>query len=536
MLCALLAVSLVTTAIPPSECLIAIEADYRTVQGQAWLEDLEVLAIGTDYLIARVDDRTRGLLPTHTVLDRGDLSRARYLKVELVSTAGRAAAGGLGTILFARDMELVVRQDGEIASDVRLDGIRAVLPLRRIALPALDSTPVPAPAFPDLVADMVAQVSTTSYQAAIQSLEDFTTRNARHANYRSACTHAHDVFESYGIPAEIEEYVADPWYGMPFTCWNVVAEKQGVVYPDSIFIICGHLDSTAGGPSTPENVAPGADDNGSGSAAVLEAARVMSPYDFSYTVRFICFGAEEQGLCGSDVYAQAAFAAGDRIRGVVNLDMLLYGPPGHDTIKVNYDGNSLPIAQAFNTAAATYVPGLNVRLVYAPGAGGSDHYSFWQVGYRAIEGIEDYLSGNPHYHRTSDLLANYAQYFPFGTNCARAGIATLASLADPQPSAGVPATPGVPRMEPLAITSLSPNPARDHVLVTLHAPGRQPVSLTVFDVLGRALRRTRVEPDATGTIGVELGLPDLPSGIYLLRAESGGGTATTAATKLAITR
>ena len=80
-------------------------------------------------------------------------------------------------------------------------------------------------------------------------------------------------------------------------------------------------------------------------------------------------------------------------------------------------------------AAASYVPDLNVALVYAPGSGGSDHYSFWQVGYRAVEGIEEYLSGNPYYHQPSDLLVNYLDYFPFGTNCARAGIATVAALA-----------------------------------------------------------------------------------------------------------
>lgn len=530
---ALLALSLLTTAIPSADYLVSIEADYRDVEGDAWLEHADVFAIGADYMIVKVDGEFRDLLPAHTVLDHGDIDGTRYLKAELISATGRAGAERLGTILFERDQELVIRQQGEVASDFRMDGIRAVIPLRRLRLPATDVSPVPSPAFPDLVANMVAAVTATSYQATIQDLEDFTTRNARHANFRNACTQAHDLFESYGIPAEIEEYVADPWYGAPFTCWNVVAEKPGVAYPDSIFIICGHLDSTVGSPSTPEAVAPGADDNGSGSAAVLEAARVMSPYDFKYTVRFICFGAEEQGLCGSEVYAQAAWAAGDLIRGVVNLDMLLYGPPGHDTIKINYDSNSLPIAQAFNTAAASYVPGLNVRLVYAPGAGGSDHYSFWQYGYRALEGIEDYLSGNPYYHRTTDRLVNYVQYFPFGTNCARAGIATVASLADPQPSASVADTPGAPRIAPLAITSLSPNPARDNVHVTLRSLKGQPVSLTVFDVFGRALRRQSITAGAAGAIGVELGLPDLPSGIYLLRAEGGSASA---AAKLAIAR
>ncbi len=533
MLGALLTLSLVTTAIPSADYLVSISTDYRHVQGEAWLDQVDVFEIGDDYMIVKVDGELLGLLPPYTVLDRGDIDGQRYLTVELVSESGRVRAERLGTILFERDLHLVIRQEGEVEPGFRTDGIRAIVQLRKLQLSGIDLSPAPSPAFPDLVADIVAEVSETSYQAVIQDLQDFTTRNARHANFLSACLYAHDVFESYGIPAEIEEYVADPWFGTPFSCWNVVAEKPGVVYPDSIYIICGHLDSTAGSPSTPEAVAPGADDNASGSATVLEAARVMSSYDFKYTLRFICFGAEEQGLCGSRVYADAAWLAGDLICGVVNLDMLLFGPPGRDTIKINYDGNSLPIAQAFDAAAATYVPDLNVRLVYAPSSGGSDHYSFWQRGYRAIEGIEDYLSGNPHYHRTTDLLVNYMQYFPFGTHCAQAGIATFASLADPQPSAGVAAIPGAPGIEQLTITSISPNPATDNVFVTLRSLQREPVSLTLFDVFGRAVRRRSIDAVSTGTIGVHLGFPDLPSGVYLLRAE---GSSAAAASKVVIAR
>jgi hypothetical protein len=508
-------------------------ADYREVHGEAWLDQVDVLLIDRDYMIVKAHGALLGALPAHTILDHGDIDGARYLRVELTSATGRASAERLGTVLLERDENLLVRQEGEVASDFRMDGIHAIVQLRRLQLSGVDESPAHTAAFQGLVADIVGEVTETNYQATIQDLEDLVTRNARHANFMNACVYAHDVFESYGIPAEIEEYEADPWGGTPFTCWNVVAEKPGVVYPDSIYIICGHLDATVGSPSSPEPFAPGADDNASGSATVLEAARVMSPYDFKYTVRFLCFGAEEQGLCGSRVYAEAAAAAGEFILGVVNLDMLLFGPPGHDIVRVKYDGNSLPIAQAFDAAAAAYVPDLNVTLVYAPGSGGSDHYSFWQVGYRAVEGIEEYLAGNPHYHRTSDLLANYLAYFPFGTNCARAGISTVAALAEPEVPTGIAETPSAPAIERLTITSISPNPARDNALVTLRSLLDEPLSLTLFDIHGRALRRQNIEVDASEALGVRLGFSDLPSGIYLIRAEGGQASASR---KMAITR
>jgi hypothetical protein len=505
MLSVFLVLSLMTAVNPSTDYLVSVDADYREVQGEAWLDQADILLIDRDYMIIKIAGEFRGTLPAHTILDHGDIDGTEYLSVQLTSGAGRTGAERLGAVLFERDQRLLIRREGEVAVDFNMEGIHGIVPLRTLSLPDAEEPLPPTSARPpDLISDMVSEITDASYQAVIQDLEDHVTRSARHA-----------------------------WWGNPFTCWNVVAEKPGVVYPDSIYIICGHLDATAGNPLQPESVAPGADDDGSGSAAVLEAARVMAPYDFKYTVRFLCFGAEEQGLCGSDVYAAAAAARGERILGVVNLDMLLYGPPGHDTMKVNHNGHSTPIALAFEATAAAYVPDLNVNVVYAPGAVYSDHASFWVNGYRAIEGIEQYLSGNPYYHQTTDLLANYLDYFPFGTNCARAGIATLAALAVPEVPTGIAETLSVPGIERLTITSISPNPARDNALVTLRSLLDEPLSLTLFDVHGRALRRQSIEVDASGTLGVRLGFSDLPSGIYLLRADGGQASV---ARKMVITR
>ncbi|MGD8396365.1 MAG: M28 family peptidase [Candidatus Eiseniibacteriota bacterium] len=526
--------------------LVAVDCDPVSAVGTTWQETMQergaVLHVGRDVLIARIDPAVlrelRAAAAVAVVLDRNAGAESTYLGVEILDARGRAQAARLGSVLFERDRFLVVRRADTIPDDFRLEGIEAVVPLRPLP-PRSAVVPAPAPAPPagarrDVIADIVAAVSDVDYQEVIADLEGFVSRNARGTGYWNAANYAHDRFEFYGVPAEIEEFEADPWWGDPFTCWNVVAEKTGLLHPEQIYVICGHLDATAGNPSIPESVAPGADDNGSGSASVLEAARILSAYDFDATVRFICFGAEEQGLCGSAVYATAAAAAGDQILGVLNLDMLLYGPPGHDTMRIRYNSPSQPLAQAFQTAAATHVPALDVFLDYAPGSMGSDHYSFWQHGYAALEGIEEYLSGNPYYHQTSDRLANYMAYFPFGANCFRGALATLATLAGPNVAAGIEGPVAGGAAAPAAgleIATVAPHPVFERARLTLHTVLAAPHVLALYDVTGRERWRTSLGVGGgTGqqprTLEVELGLPELPEGVYLLRATDGRQTAT----------
>jgi hypothetical protein len=109
----------------------------------------------------------------------------------------------------------------------------------------------------------------------------------------------------------------------------------------------------------------------------------------------------------------------------------------------------------------------------------------------------------------------------------------VAALAEPEVPTGIAETPSAPAIERLTITSISPNPARDNALVTLRSLLDEPLSLTLFDIHGRALRRQNIEVDASEALGVRLGFSDLPSGIYLIRAEGGQASASR---KMAITR
>jgi len=517
----LLLLALLTGVAAADDCLVLVEADYRTVAQAPWLQGAGVARIGEDYLILVCDTGAPETLPPGRVLDCVERADLAYVQVWPTSPAGRERAQMLGRIVFARDDYLLIRREGDPPADFTLEGIRAVTPLRTHRLSAAaGSVPVRTDRDP-LVAQIVAAVSETEFRGTIQDLEDLQTRNARGIGYVRARNDVRTAFTAYGYDTELQEYTALPWYGPEFTCWNVIGERVGTEHPDQIYIVCGHLDSTAGEPWGQEAVAPGADDNASGSAVVLEAARVMAGFDFRYTVRFICFGAEEQGLCGSTYYAQQAAAAGEDILGVVNADMILYGPSGMDILSVNYDAQSQSLAQAFDAAATAYVPELDVRIYYDPGAVYSDHAPFWENGYAAVEVIERYYSSNPYYHTVDDRLTHYLGYFPFGTRCAKAAIAALAELAEPVGTSAVEPEFADAIGGPWRV-SANPNPAVHATTVVFRTPGDGDYELSLHDVLGRALFSHRGRACSAGEVTVGLALEGLTPGVYFIRAGQGG--------------
>jgi len=387
-----------------------------------------VLLEGADYVVCLGSSDSPGAV----ALD-SDAEERRYLRVLLKDPAAAEKLAGLGEVVLSRGNLRLVRWNGELPPGFTLEGIHAILPLEMTGAVTAraDSGLPPIPGDDPRLTAIVAAVDETRIKDTIQDLEDFVTRSARHSQYYQACLYAEGILDGLGLDGWIQTFIAYPWYGSTFTCYNVIAEQPGQVSPDEIYIICGHLDSTAGSPWNVEYTAPGADDNASGSVAVLEAARVLSQYDFDATLRYICFGAEEQGLCGSTYYADQAYAAGDDIRGVINVDMVIWDGHGYDTVWVPYDSQSSSLATFLDDFAAEYVPDLTVSTSYDPGFEWSDHSPFWNKGYPALLLIEDSYDDNPHYHSITDLLANYEAYWPFGTNVLRAAVGCVAALADP---------------------------------------------------------------------------------------------------------
>jgi len=506
-----LAVLILLVSIGYSAELVVVEGSIHREGSFLPMSDMQVVYEAVDYFVAFTPDALLDAGTGRSVIDSGDISPDGYVLVHLSSPAGLAYMNELGATVLHRDDVAIVRLSGPAPDDFVREGVFFMQPLREKSAGEGSEIPFlpPSPTGPDdYVSDIVATVNEDSIKAAIQYLEDFQTRHSSTDNYDTSCNWVESKFESYGLQAVQQTFPMSS-----YDCQNVIAELPGTTDSTKIYIICGHLDSISGSPSSN---APGADDNASGSSAVIEAARILSAYEFKYTIRFICFGGEEQGLYGSSYYASGASSAGDDILGVVNLDMVLYAPPGDDILWVPYDTQSHDLALAFEAISDTYVPALTVDIEYSPGSTYSDHSPFWNNGYAAILAIEQEVWSNPYYHQTTDLLANYLAYFPFGTNAIKGAIASIAFLAEPTGSTGV--SEEAASFTDILIEGVVPNPAHSILTVNLSQEFPADIDISLFDIAGRIVLSGSHEMTSRT---VNLNLSELPCGVYALRVSSG---------------
>lgn len=207
-------------------------------------------------------------------------------------------------------------------------------------------------------------------------------------------------FQSYGLQARYMDYRTNGT--------NVLATKTGIRYPNRQYIICSHYDDMPSG-----NLAPGADDNGSGTCAVMEAARLLAPYNFDYTIIFIAFDEEELGLIGSHAYADSAYNKHDSIYGVINLDMITWDGNNDYAFSIYTNSNSLTFSNYTKDVMNMYQPVI-VPTVIVQNMTGSDHYYFWQRGYKAFCGIENNNDFNPYYHTVNDNFSHVVMPYFLG--------------------------------------------------------------------------------------------------------------------------
>ena len=252
----------------------------------------------------------------------------------------------------------------------------------------------------------------------------------------------------------------------PTTITNVVATLRGSqpASRDRLYVVSGHYDSMCTSPIDAECDAPGANDDASGTAAVLEMARVMSKYNFDSTIIFMAVAGEEQGLLGSTYFAEQAKQKGWNIEAMFTNDIVgntlggngvrdrrtvrvfSEGVPSNETepeatvrrgVGGENDSASRQLARFIREAASLYVPSMNVMMIYRRDRylRGGDHIPFLERGYPAVrftEPNEDYR----HQHQNV-RVENGIRYgdlpefvdFAYIAQVARVNTASLALLA-----------------------------------------------------------------------------------------------------------
>ena len=234
---------------------------------------------------------------------------------------------------------------------------------------------------------------------------------------------------------------------------NVVAILPGTINKDRQVLVAGHYDSLAvrrrqgsqpgegeGAPPPPAEVlplAPGVVDDASGTAAVLELARVMSQHEFDKTIVFVAFSAEEVGLHGSRDYARKAKEQKTAIEAVLNNDIIGSDVAGNGRSANSHlrvfaegpeDSATRALARYTKDIAERYVPSMTVDLIFRRdrfGRGG-DHSSFTREGYAAVR-LSTPSENFANQHTATDTFANASA--PYTTRVAKINAAVLASLA-----------------------------------------------------------------------------------------------------------
>ncbi len=338
----------------------------------------------------------------------------------------------------------------------RLACLVALLGLLLSSLPARVAAQTPACGYQPLVAAMLSQTSQPGWAAWIARLSGETPVQIGGQSATIVSRHTQRMFS--GDPqARAFEYVLEQltgWLGgrarfeeAPYLVYrppeeiynakNLVVEIPGATHPEEIVVLSAHLDSLADKVTT---AAPGADDNASGVAALLEAARIFRRYRFARSIRLMFFTGEEQFELGSRAYLAKHPPTG--VVGVFNLDMIAYDQDQDHCIELHAAGpaGSRALAACVQDSISAYRLDLQTEIVLAGASIESDHSSFWAYNIPAVLLWENTTTPeqngkctgtdlNAFYHTANDRLERLN--LATGFAAAQAGIAAAAGLAQP---------------------------------------------------------------------------------------------------------
>jgi len=333
---------------------------------------------------------------------------------------GPVRAPAFGQDLFPRSDHMVENRMLEVDSVFTPDG----------RSPLLDRLPSATLLDLETLAGMMNEDSLTSY---LEMLQSFDGRFVNTPSNAASRLWLMDQLESFGYDSILVDSFTTTLDNELKSVQNVIAYKIGTELPNHQIIVGAHRDSY------PE-VSPGADDNGSGTVAVLEIARVLKDIDTRMTIIFALFDAEEQGMYGSQYYANRAHYAGDSIVFMINMDMI-GNYENTDSVRVFWEGDSTYAYLYRSLADSLTAIQIKTGLIESSR---SDHWPFKEYGYSYIYPFEALFS--PVYHSANDSTTYIS--FDYLTRVARASLVTTYvsdATYEPQPQLLLSYPNGLPR-------------------------------------------------------------------------------------------
>ncbi|MBD3286572.1 M20/M25/M40 family metallo-hydrolase [candidate division WOR-3 bacterium] len=294
--------------------------------------------------------------------------------------------------------------------------------------------------------------------------------------------------------------------------WNVAGYLEGT--DSSMVLLTAHYDARS---EEEETYTPGADDNASGVACVLEGARVLSGVELKRSLGFVLFAGEEVGLQGSRRFVSEVKY--DSITAVLNADMFAYDGDSDDLAEINGnpdDPFAPTLTSIFTDVIDVYeIEGLSINTYISNPRRNSDHYFFWEEGIPALYYGEDRNDRNPFYHQTGD------RFFEIDLDYTTAGIRAMvgwaASVADAETIEVITETE-TKEYNPKVLRVATPIVNRTCILEIQTDAKVRPV---VFDAAGRKVAELPAVEASDNTLKVEFDVSGLPSGVYWIGFHTG---------------
>ena len=345
-----------------------------------------------------------------------------------------------------------------------------------------------------------------------------------------------DRYNDHALQVETLDFA----YGN-YTAQNFAGLKTGLTDEADTYYVTGHYDTVGD--------SPGADDNGSAIAGMMEVLRVLAPYNFKKSIKFVAFDLEEFGLVGSSHYVNnEGIKSYENVAGVFNFEMIGYydNAPNTQTLPTGFNqlypnvynaikndsfrGNFITnvgiynhpdLNLAYENAANKYVPDLKVISVLAPeqwqaftpDLARSDHAPFWSKELPALMLTDASNFRNPYYHSPNDTIGTLN--FTFMSQVVKATVGALAELAEVSNSNFV-----TKDIEILTKNNdvegcspqINPNPVSDLLKMSFSNCDLGQVMVHIYSIHGELVHQRPFRPATDEAIS----LNDMPTGIYLL--------------------